>query len=105
MLQSEKALRALFERMIVELDLKPIGEPIFHLFPPPGGVTGFLLLRESHLACHSFPESGYFALNLYCCRPRPAWPFAARLAEHLGAARVEARAIDRPGPCSSSATP
>ncbi len=55
-----------------------------------------LLLMESPLTCHTVPESGLCTLNLYCCRPRPEWPWAERLAKALGAARVEALALSRP---------
>jgi len=85
-LRSEEALRALFLRVVAELDLRPLLPPVFHRFPPPGGITGVLLLSESHLTCHTFPETGYAALNLYCCRPRPRWDFAAGCRELLGAA-------------------
>lgn len=96
-LRSELALRRLFERAVAELELHPLAPPLFHAFPPPGGITGMLLLSESHLTCHTFPESRYAALNLYCCRPRPAWDFAARCREHLGALRTEVRAVQRGG--------
>lgn len=96
-LRSEQALRALFDRAVAELGLRPIAPAVFHRFPEPGGVTGVLLLAESHLTCHTFPESGYAALNLYCCRPRPAWDFPSRCAELLGATRTEVRAVARGG--------
>lgn len=96
-LRSERALGELFARVVRELDLHPVGEARFHTFPGPGGVTGMLLLTESHLTCHTFPETGYCAIDLYCCRPRPEWPWAERLAEMLGASRVEARSVPRPG--------
>ncbi len=95
-LRDPAALRALFDALVAELSLKPLGAPQFHVFPEPGGVTGLLMLTESHLACHSFPESGYCALNLYCCRPRPEWPWAKRLQELLGASEVAVRALRRP---------
>ena len=56
-----------------------------------------LLLQESHLACHTFPERGFAAFDLYCCRPRPEWPWAERLSEILSAARVEIRRLPRGG--------
>jgi S-adenosylmethionine decarboxylase len=58
------------------------------VFPEPGGVTGLLLLSESHLACHTFPERGFAAFNLYCCRPRPEWPWSERLRELIGAREI-----------------
>lgn len=96
-LRSEATLRALFERVVSELELKPIAPAAFHLFPPPGGITGVLLLSESHLTCHTFPESGYAALNLYCCRPRPRWDFAARCRELLGSERTQVVEVRRGG--------
>ena len=82
---------------MAELGLRPVAPPVLHRFPDPGGITAVLLLSESHLTCHTFPEAGYAALNLYCCRPRPAWDFAARCAEILGATRTEVRTVARGG--------
>jgi len=96
-LRSEAALRRLFERATLELGLHAVSAPAFHCFPPPGGITGVLVLSESHLTCHTFPETGYAALNLYCCRPRPRWDFAERCREALGATRVEVVEVRRGG--------
>ena len=38
----------------------------FHQFSPHG-VTGTVLLAESHLAIHTWPESGYVTLDVYVC--------------------------------------
>ncbi len=97
LLQSRQVLADLFQQLVGELFLNPVGEAQFHVFPPPGGVTGLLLLSESHLTCHTYPEIGYCALNLYCCRPRPLWPWKERLEEKLGAQQVEVLEIARPG--------
>jgi S-adenosylmethionine decarboxylase len=94
-LADRAALAALLDRMVNELALRPIGAGQWHVFPPPGGVTGMLLLAESHLTVHTFPEHRSLCLNLFCCTPRPAWPFAERLAEAVGAARVSVRHLAR----------
>ncbi|HYS54665.1 MAG TPA: S-adenosylmethionine decarboxylase [Thermoanaerobaculia bacterium] len=88
-------LRDLFDRVICDLDLHPLHEPVWHAFPPPGGVTGFVVLTESHLACHTYPEHGVLTVNLYCCRPRPDWPWRERLREMFGATNVEVRSVER----------
>lgn len=78
-----EALRTVFVRVVCDLDLHP------------GGVTGPLLLRETQLRCHAFPELGTAAFNLDCCRPREPWPWAERRREMLGASRVEGHAVRR----------
>jgi S-adenosylmethionine decarboxylase len=88
-------LRMMFERAIVELDLHPLHVPQFHVFPSPGGITGFVMLSESHLACHTYPEHGIITVNLYCCRPRPEWPWRERLQEMVGASDVSVRNFAR----------
>jgi S-adenosylmethionine decarboxylase len=94
-LTSVSTLRTLFARIIGELDLHPLYEPLFHVFPSPGGITGFVILSESHLACHTYPEHGVITLNLYCCRARPEWPWNERLAEIVGASSVSVRHLER----------
>lgn len=89
------AVRGLCEEIIGELELKVIGDGQWHQFPDPGGVTGLYLLTESHFACHTYPELGVATFNLYCCRPRPPWPWEARLRQKLGANRVVVRFVKR----------
>jgi S-adenosylmethionine decarboxylase len=43
----------LCDRIIADLDLRVIGESVWHQFPLPGGITGMFLLTESHLTCHT----------------------------------------------------
>jgi S-adenosylmethionine decarboxylase len=94
-LRSCAALARLFARIVGDLGLRPVGEPVWHVFPGQGGITGMLLLSESHLACHTFPERGFAAFDLYCCRPSQEWPWAERLADALGAAEVRVRSVPR----------
>lgn len=94
-LRDPEGLRRLLDRIVDELRLLPVGGPLVHHFGGEGGVTALLLLSESHLAIHTFPEVGAATLDLYCCRPRPEYPWEARLAEHLGASQITVRAFAR----------
>ena len=60
------ALRSLCLQAVAEAGLQAVGE-LFHRFPPPGGVTGVVLLAESHLAVHTWPELGAVTLDVYVC--------------------------------------
>ena len=51
--------------------LRCVGD-CFHQFPAPwpgqpGGVTGVLLLAESHLAVHTWPERGHVTIDVFVC--------------------------------------
>lgn len=39
----------------------------FHAFGEASGVTGVVLLAESHLSIHTWPESGFAALDIFMC--------------------------------------
>lgn len=94
-LRSVEVFRSLFDQVVRDLDLHAIGEPIWHQFPGNGGLSGVLLLHESHLTCHTFPERGVAAFNLYCCRARRPWPWQDRLARALGARWTEVTTLER----------
>ena len=89
-------LQQLFDSVIRDLDLHPVGETRWHQFPGSGGITGLCLLSESHLAVHTFPEHESLCLNLFCCRPRNDWDFEAELQMRFGAEHVNVRRIERP---------
>lgn len=39
----------------------------FHTFGGGGGVTGVLLLAESHISIHTWPEHGFAAVDVFLC--------------------------------------
>jgi len=88
-------LRAVFNRVIHDLDLNVLGEIQWHQFDHPGGVSGLALLSESHLTCHTYPEFRAATFNLYCCRERASWTWETTLKEMLGAAEVKVRVFER----------
>ncbi len=59
-------LRAACLDAVRQAGLQAVGE-LFHRFPAPGGVTGVVLLAESHLAVHTWPELGAVTLDVYVC--------------------------------------
>jgi S-adenosylmethionine decarboxylase len=39
----------------------------FHHFSPNGGVSGVLVLAESHVSIHTWPERNFAALDIFVC--------------------------------------
>jgi S-adenosylmethionine decarboxylase len=35
---------------------------------PESGITGFVLLAESHISIHTYPKKGYFAFDIFSCK-------------------------------------
>ncbi|MFJ7637520.1 adenosylmethionine decarboxylase [Peribacillus sp. NPDC097206] len=59
----------LIERIFVDAALKSgaeVREVAFHKFAPQG-VSGVVIISESHLTIHSFPEHGYASIDVYTC--------------------------------------
>jgi S-adenosylmethionine decarboxylase proenzyme len=63
------ALAALCHAAVAQSGLTGVAE-LFHRFAPDdpqSGVTGIVLLAESHLAVHTWPELGGVTLDVYVC--------------------------------------
>ena len=89
-------LQELFDVLVRGMALHPVEPAVWHQFPGPGGITGMCLLAESHLACHTFPEYRSLCLNVFCCRVREDFDFAACLQDAVGATEVRVRKLARP---------
>jgi len=64
-----QALAALCRDAVKQSGLSGVAE-LFHRFAPQdaqSGVTGVVLLAESHLAVHTWPELGGVTLDVYVC--------------------------------------
>jgi len=66
-------LRSTCLAAVAAAGLSAVGE-LFHRFAPetpqgaaPGGMTGVVLLAESHLAVHTWPEIEAVTLDVYVC--------------------------------------
>ncbi|HZY17279.1 MAG TPA: S-adenosylmethionine decarboxylase [Ramlibacter sp.] len=63
-------LGAWCEEAVLRVGLHPVGR-LFHAFPAtgqgPGGVTATVLLAESHLCLHTWPELQAVTADVYVC--------------------------------------
>lgn len=76
------ALRALCLGAVRASGLQPVAE-LFHRFDGGAGVTGVVLLAESHVAVHTWPELAAVTLDVYVCNF--SGDNSARAAQLLGA--------------------
>ena len=67
-LDSEPDIRSLMLEAATRSGATVVGD-IFHHFSPQG-VTGVVVVAESHLAIHTWPEFGYASVDLFTCGTR-----------------------------------
>ncbi len=67
-----------------------------HHFGEGNGVTGVVLLAESHISIHTWPEHGLAAVDIFVCGPNASAEAAlAEIVAQLGGRVVLRRAIAR----------
>ena len=67
-LDSEPDIRSLMLEAATRSGATVVGD-IFHHFSPQG-VTGVVVVAESHLAIHTWPEFGYASVDIFTCGTR-----------------------------------
>jgi len=72
-----------------------IVQSAFHRFNPHG-ISGVVVISESHLAVHTWPEYGYAAVDLFTCGTRAdPWKAFDLLKQRLRSGRARGRELKR----------
>lgn len=86
------------EKMMIEAAQKAnatVVQSVFHLFNP-WGVSGAVVIQESHLTIHTWPEFGYAAVDLFTCGDSVnPWVAFDYLNDQLKAERSESMEVTR----------
>lgn len=70
-------------------------KPFFHQFSPQG-VSGFVIIAESHFSIHTWPEYGYAAADVFTCGEVIDMGKAQEtIRKGLAAASIQQMSIDR----------
>lgn len=91
-------LRSHSLRLVEEAGLTSVGD-FFHQFDG-GGVTGMVVLAESHMSIHTWPEKQYVTVDVYVCsytqdnRPRARELYQALL-DSFKPLRESSHAVER----------
>jgi S-adenosylmethionine decarboxylase len=93
LLDNLEAVRALMRSAAEAAGARVVAE-VFHPYRPHG-VTGVLVIEESHFSVHTWPECGYAAVDFYTCGDCVPENAKDVLAVGLRAERVELVMIRR----------
>lgn len=72
-LADRAGLADLLARLPAELGMHPIAPPVVvevgaQNRKDPGGLSGFVMIAESHLSFHTFPARRFISIDVYTCQ-------------------------------------
>lgn len=67
----------------------------FHHFGGAGGVTGVVILAESHISIHTWPETRFAAIDIFMCGDARPHDALSALRADLAPGRVELSEVPR----------
>lgn len=59
------------------------------------GISGFVMIYESHISLHTWPETGYVSMDVYSCKDFDDKKVLQLVKDYWGATRVRANIIRR----------
>jgi S-adenosylmethionine decarboxylase len=86
-------VKTVLNTIVDELQLSKVNES-FKQFEPIG-VTGFILLEESHVSIHTWPEHKFAAVDIFSCKPFDAEKIQELLMQSFSSDRVVIKQIER----------
>jgi S-adenosylmethionine decarboxylase len=96
LLRSSAELEALLRRAAELAGATVVGSH-FHSFGDADGVTGVVLLAESHISIHTWPESDFAAVDIFMCGEANPKRALDALIEALAPARQHVEVAARGG--------
>lgn len=87
------AVKQVLNSIVEELQLTKVNES-YKQFEPIG-VTGFILLEESHVSIHTWPEHEFAAVDIFSCKPFDAAKIQTLLMKSFVSDKVIIKQIER----------
>jgi len=98
-LSDQELVRNLLDRYPDEIGMTKISEP--HVFeyhgqkPDDWGVSGFVLIAESHIAVHTFPEHGQVWVDIFSCKGFDETPAIDKIVDTFGLTSTRINRLER----------
>lgn len=90
-----KVLNELPEKIGMHKITQPYVFPYSGLIPEDEGVTGIVVIAESHLSFHSFTRKDYFFFDLFSCKPFDVEATRQYILEAFGVTESEVHYVER----------
>jgi S-adenosylmethionine decarboxylase len=63
--------------------------------PEDAGISGFVLIAESHISVHTFPEKQFMSLDMFSCKPFDTQLATETVQAYFKIQKYEAKVLDR----------
>ena len=63
--------------------------------PQDWGISGFVLIAESHISIHTFPEKNYFSLDIFSCKNFDSEQAISYISNLFATEKSEIKLLDR----------
>lgn len=88
-----ESVKKILNEIVSDLQLGKVAEN-YKQFEPIG-VTGFILLEESHISIHTWPERRFVALDVFSCRPFEVDRINTLIGAYFGTSKIRTSVINR----------
>lgn len=101
LLANKDHLTKLLTEIPKKMGMHTISEPTVTQVGPlnkkdPGGISGFILIAESHISYHTFPKRGFVTADIYTCQnDLDSEKFITLLSEVFGTTDYDTQVIKR----------
>jgi S-adenosylmethionine decarboxylase len=99
LLSDETLVRQLLDRYPGDINMTKITPPFVYRYvgekPEDWGVSGFVLIAESHIAVHTFPEHGYVWLDVFSCKEFDTNIATDQIVEAFGLESIKQHVLER----------
>jgi deoxyhypusine synthase len=98
-LKSKSKVKEFLEKIPKLIDMTPLTSPkvLFHEAQDPldSGVTGFIVIAESHISVHTYPKREFASIDIFSCREFDTEKAVKFSKDFYDALRVERRTLYR----------
>jgi S-adenosylmethionine decarboxylase len=99
LLSSEALVANLLDAFPGEIGMTKISQPHVQRYvgekPEDWGVTGFVIIAESHISIHTFPDHGYVWVDVFSCKEFEAPQALQIVTDAFKLTRVTERILER----------
>ncbi len=92
-------VRRFLDEFPASISMTKITEPSVHVYrgpvPEDWGVSGFVIIAESHISVHTFPDRAYVNIDVFSCLDFDAEDALARVRERFAMGNVKHWVLDR----------